>query len=591
MTLALLITAVGGAWAQGPWKSGDCTVTLSNGTMTVSGNGAMADYESNTDCPWHNNRNDITSVVVESGVTTVGRRTFADCENLTSVTLPEGLTAIVVNAFKFCGKLTSITIPSTVTSIGADAFYRCTSVTDVNLYANPANLTWDESGCDDFNKDVMGSTKCHVFAEHLSAYQTKFGSSVNVTFVGDLKPLPGTVTLNDTKTEASFAMPAFDATVNYMLVRDMQDEANPVAFSGLPSSGNIVVKKGDDGKYQPAEALTIQLIDLLAAAEAQNIIGAEGITVKVLVGDGGTPIEYDQDNPITLEAFLADMKPGYYWIKAEPTDENSLYDGTVYSSEFTVVEQYDLTVKPADEYSKGKLDNVTVGTEEITPDATTGKVTKTGIDPDTEVKLKAKRGYVIEKVEAKKTVIPMLNAATTENIGMVVCNKGHLHDAKEAVPDGCTAVGILGKVTGTGHGLILALKNATNQNWNTINGWTSASYAGTTLKVLPDGARGTNLTSYTTLGETTVSNWAVGQKSDYEAIFTNLGSTKSDYAGRTFDGKVNAYITTGVGGTAISGDYWSATSANDNQAWRFGSDYWSRGNKPNGKTVRPVLGF
>ena len=210
----------------------------------------------------------------------------------------------------------------------------------------------------------------------------------------------------DLFTEASFKMPTFDATVNYMLVRDMQDEANPVNFSGLPSSGSIVVKKGSDGKYQPAEALTIQLIDPLAAAEAQNIIAADGITVKVLVGNGGTPIEYDQEPPITLEAFLADMKPGYYWIKAEPTDENSPYDGTVYSSQFTVVEQYDLTVKPANDFSKGKIESVTVGTETVTPDATTGEATKTGITPDTEVKLKAKRGYVIEKVEAKKTSMP-----------------------------------------------------------------------------------------------------------------------------------------------------------------------------------------
>ena len=212
----------------------------------------------------------------------------------------------------------------------------------------------------------------------------------------------------DLFTEASFTMPASDATVNYTLVRDMQDETNPVAFSGLPVSGNIVVKKGSDGKYQPAEALTIQLIDPLAAAEAQNIIAADGITVKVLVGAENElgAIDYDQDNPITLEAFLADMKPGYYWIKAEPTDDDSPYDGTVYSSQFTVVEQYDLTVKPANDFSKGKIDKVVVGTEEITPDATTGKATKTGITPDTEVKLKAKRGYVIEKVEAKKTSTP-----------------------------------------------------------------------------------------------------------------------------------------------------------------------------------------
>ncbi|WP_171291077.1 hypothetical protein, partial [Acinetobacter baumannii] len=88
--------------------------------------------------------------------------------------------------------------------------------------------------------------------------------------------------------------------------------------------------------------------------------------------------------------------------------------------------------------------------------------------------------------------------ATTDDIGKVVCADGHLHDAKTAVPAGCTAVGILGKVTKTGHGLILALQGATPQTWNTINGWTSVTtYAGTTLKVLPDDAARGSLTSIT----------------------------------------------------------------------------------------------
>ncbi len=52
---------------------------------------------------------------------------------------------------------------------------------------------------------------------------------------------------------------------------------------------------------------------------------------------------------------------------------------------------------------------------------------------------------------------PLLSTATTADYGKVVCAAGHLHDAKTAVPAGCTAVGILGKVTSTGHGLILAL--------------------------------------------------------------------------------------------------------------------------------------
>ncbi len=595
LTLLLLITAAAGAWAQGPWTSGSCTLTLNNGTLTVSGNGAMADYQFFSDRPWHNNRSDITSVVVESGVTTVGRYAFFQFTNMTSVTLPEGLTAIGVSAFRVCGKLTSVTIPSTVTSIGTDAFYYCNAMTDVNLYADPANLTWDEKGCDDFKENK--ATQCHVLAEHLSAYQTKFNGLVNVTFVGDLQPLTPAgpvVNLNDNKTTATMTMPANDVTVNYTLVRDMQDQANPVAFTGLPTTtgGSIIVKKGSDGKYQPAEELNIQLIDPLAAEDAKNIIAADGITIKVLVGNGGTPIEYDQENPITLEAFLADMKPGYYWIKAEATDENSPYEGTIYSSEFTVVEQYDLTVKPANDFSKGKIENVTVGSESIAPNAD-GKASKTGVAPNTDVKIKAKRGYIIEKVEAKKTVITMLNAATTENIGMVVCNKGHLHDAKTAVPAGCTAVGILGKVTETGHGLILALKSATAQEWNTINGWNSASYAGTTLKVLPDDAARGSLTSYTALGEIAVSNWAVAQKSDYEAIFTNLGSTKSDNDGTIYDGNVNAYIT-GAGGTALSaleGYYWSATEKNGERAWLILSNWWGTDFKWSSYSVRPVLGF
>ena len=125
--------------------------------------------------------------------------------------------------------------------------------------------------------------------------------------------------------------------------------------------------------------------------------------------------------------------------------------------------------------------------------------------------------------------------------------------------------------------------------------WPSATYAGTTLKVLPDDAtRGTNLTSYTALGTTAtaVSDWAVAQKSDYEAIFTNLGSTTGDYEGKTYDANVNAYITPGVGGTALSGDYWSATGYPGDYAWYFSSNQrWYYNERDFIRRVRPVLGF
>ena len=194
---------------------------------------------------------------------------------------------------------------------------------------------------------------------------------------------------------------------------------------------------------------------------------------------------------------------------------------------------------------------------------------------------------------AEAAAYKLLSAASAEDIGKVVCAAGHLHTAKTAVPAGCTAVGILGKVTETGCGLILALKDATSQDWNTINGWTSVTtYAGTTLKVLPDAAAHGSLTSYTTLGTTAVSDWAVAQKSDYEAIFTNLGSTTGDSDGKTYDANVNAYITTGVGGTAISGYCWSTTEDYwSGKAWTFYSYFWRADYKTTSNRVRPVLGF
>jgi len=69
--------------------------------------------------------------------------------------------------------------------------------------------------------------------------------------------------------------------------------------------------------------------------------------------------------------------------------------------------------------------------------------------------------YEITVKMTQPVTYTLLSAATTADYGKVVCAAGHLHTAKTAVPAGCTAVGILGKVTETGCGLILALKDAT----------------------------------------------------------------------------------------------------------------------------------
>ena len=55
------------------------------------------------------------------------------------------VTSIGEKAFYVCSGLTSVTIPNSVTSIGEDAFKGCSDITDIYCYADPDNLTWNES--------------------------------------------------------------------------------------------------------------------------------------------------------------------------------------------------------------------------------------------------------------------------------------------------------------------------------------------------------------------------------------------------------------------------------------------------------------
>ena len=100
-----------------------------NGVLTISGTGAMTNYNS-ANMPWYALQDDIKSVVINSGVTSIGNYAFYNCINLTSVSIPSSVTTIRPVAFENCTSLTSVTIPSSVTSIGYETFYY-TGLTDI----------------------------------------------------------------------------------------------------------------------------------------------------------------------------------------------------------------------------------------------------------------------------------------------------------------------------------------------------------------------------------------------------------------------------------------------------------------------------
>ena len=111
--------------------TGDCTWTLDDeGTLTISGNGAMRNYDYDSTLPWGRS---IKSVVIEDGVTSIGGDAFKGCTGLTSITIPDSVTSIGEEAFRGCTGLTSITIPDSVTSIGGSAFSSCTGLKSVTI--------------------------------------------------------------------------------------------------------------------------------------------------------------------------------------------------------------------------------------------------------------------------------------------------------------------------------------------------------------------------------------------------------------------------------------------------------------------------
>ncbi len=130
------IVASGTCGAEG--DGSNLTWTLFNdGVLEISGTGEMASWTTGK-APWYGYlQSQITSVIINDGVTSIGNYAFCDTSGngavLMSVTIPNSVTSIGEGAFYGCTNLTSITISSSVTSIGEGAFAICVSLTSITV--------------------------------------------------------------------------------------------------------------------------------------------------------------------------------------------------------------------------------------------------------------------------------------------------------------------------------------------------------------------------------------------------------------------------------------------------------------------------
>ncbi len=169
--LLLLALCIGASAAGTSGKCGPSaywSFDSSTGTLTISGSGAMEDYEYGNEFPWMDYRNSIQTIVIGDQITQIGRyaftgtacstikfgknvrsigeRAFLECRNLNGdLTLPDSVQIVGNNAFSECTGLTgTLTLGSSLQTIGAGAFYDCSfsgnlvipdSVTSIGRYA------------------------------------------------------------------------------------------------------------------------------------------------------------------------------------------------------------------------------------------------------------------------------------------------------------------------------------------------------------------------------------------------------------------------------------------------------------------------
>ena len=140
LVLCMMLSLSVSAFAAEKTPTGYLTWTLDDsGTLTISGNGRIAAFTSADDQPWHEMRENITSVKFDPGAHMVVPDVaywFADCINLKSCVLPS------------------------FTNLGADAFKDCANLNRLQLHYNDESFYISDTAFSGVDMSVLEIVTC-----------------------------------------------------------------------------------------------------------------------------------------------------------------------------------------------------------------------------------------------------------------------------------------------------------------------------------------------------------------------------------------------------------------------------------------------
>ena len=202
----------------------------SDGVLTITGTGAMADYSSTSSAPWNSQIKKVKRIVVGSGVTKLGVYSFYNCINLENITIPNTITSIGASSFKSCSSLVTVYIPNSVISIDDIAFQGCSNLKTVSFE-------------DRITSSLTIGYRCFYRCDKLPALNF---SSFKITYSNGKTD---NLTTDALKTGNITILP----NVTLTLV--------PAADSTCTTSGNSEYYEGSNGKYYSKSGDTYTEID------------------------------------------------------------------------------------------------------------------------------------------------------------------------------------------------------------------------------------------------------------------------------------------------------------------------------------------
>ena len=113
---------------------GECNWELSNGILTISGNGRMKDYDYSYN-PWYNEtlRCKIKEIIIKEGITNIGKTAFIELKNVYNVELPTTVTEIGFESFYGCTSLKYIYLPKNLEKLGEGCFMNCVNLVSLTI--------------------------------------------------------------------------------------------------------------------------------------------------------------------------------------------------------------------------------------------------------------------------------------------------------------------------------------------------------------------------------------------------------------------------------------------------------------------------